>query len=279
MEINPVKIILREGVQDALDHFTACFDIRIAFFNTNYDELKVGLSKPACEFCKLLRSKLKLEQKCLKDDARNLEKASRSGKMVVYRCHAGLTEAIKPVNIDGEMIGFVMMGQFRDTGMISPELHRKWEMKFPEDPAFTDAFEKVPYFHPEKVRHICGMFEILVDNTIKNNYYRIEGELHLLKIRDYLRRRLDRPVSIGEVAAHLHCSESSLSHFIRKHTGISFKRMLIEMKLEAAEKILKESTRATVKSAAAAAGYYDPYYFSRIFRKYRGFPPSAVRKT
>jgi len=44
-----------------------------------------------------------------------------------------------------------------------------------------------------------------------------------------------------------------------------------------AEKLLAED-ELTVKEAAEACGYDDPFYFSRVFRRYFGTTPGKVRK-
>lgn len=54
----PMKYIFRKEVQDILDIFTDLFDIRIAFFSSQGQELKVGKRRGLCKFCHLLRRQI-----------------------------------------------------------------------------------------------------------------------------------------------------------------------------------------------------------------------------
>jgi len=69
---------------------------------------------------------------------------------------------------------------------------------------------------------------------------------------------------------------SSLSHLFKKVLGKSFKQFQIEIKLERAEEYLRTIPGISVGEAANRVGYQDPLYFSRIFRKYKKVPPSAL---
>lgn len=268
---NSLKIILKEGLRKGLDDFCGSFDIRIAFFDAFGKEVKVGMDRKLCEFCNLLRGCPAYFECCRECDQKYFRQAVLAGKLTVYHCHAGLLEAIKPVVIEGCLIGFIMMGQFRDS---SNCLCTK---RFPaiSGERLTAAFNRVPYYHPDRVRHICGLFETLVDSSIRYNYYNIEGKLNLLRIKNYIRSHINHSISINEVAIHLNCCASTISHFVKRHFGRSFKELMIEMKLQEAEKLLADVPEIKIRDVAARIGYDDPYYFSRIFKKYRGQPPSA----
>ena len=45
-----------------------------------------------------------------------------------------------------------------------------------------------------------------------------------------------------------------------------------------AEKLLKAHPEMTIKEAADRSGFADAYYFSRLYRQYRGRTPGEFRK-
>lgn len=51
---------------------------------------------------------------------------------------------------------------------------------------------------------------------------------------------------------------------------------LLKRRLTAAKELLS-STDMSVMQVGEAVGFSDPYYFSRVFRKYQGLSPSAFR--
>ncbi len=55
------------------------------------------------------------------------------------------------------------------------------------------------------------------------------------------------------------------------------KQSFLSFKLAHADVLLKTQSEMTIKQIAEAVGYDDPLYFSRLYKKYRGITPSAIR--
>jgi AraC-like DNA-binding protein len=271
------QIIFSQYLQEVLDHFAACFGIRIAFFNIHGEELRVGMRQGTCGFCKLVRGQLGLLEKCLAGDRDQMKQAVKTGKSVSYHCHAGLREIIKPVYLDKLLIGYVMMGQFRDREMPSAEIAEQWLRQHHQASALRDAFQKTPYYDTQKLEHIIGIFEALVDSTVDKQSYKLEDEEPMFKLKNYLFRHIDRNVPLEEAATYLNWSKSKLTHTIKNKTGHAFKQMQIQMKLSYAEELIF-SRGMTIAEAAHATGFSDPCYFSRIYKKYRGVSPAEFKK-
>jgi AraC-like DNA-binding protein len=50
------------------------------------------------------------------------------------------------------------------------------------------------------------------------------------------------------------------------------------MKLDMADELFQARPEITVREAAYATGFEDPYYFSRLYAKHRGHPPRETRR-
>ena len=273
----PLHLVFDDRVQKLFDHFCSLLGIRIAFFNTAFEEVVVGLGKPSCRYCRLLRTRMGLESRCRAQDRSKLEEATRTGALVSYRCHGGLNEAIVPVSLSGRHVGFAMIGQFRS----APRMPKAYARRFRRDVADTReleaAFEAVPHFPPKKVADILGMFEVLVTSIVTQGLVAPERDDALQRILAVMHDRPDAPLSLSEAARLAGRSASSVSHLFTERTGTSFKRTQVEARVAAAERMLKTERNVTVKEVAYRLGYDDPLYFSRIYKKYRGIPPSAAR--
>jgi AraC-like DNA-binding protein len=273
----PLHLVFDDRVQKLFDHFCSLLSIRIAFFNTTLREVVVGLGKPSCRYCRLLRQRMGLDARCREQDRVRLTDAARTGKLVSYRCHGGLDEAIVPVSLAGRHIGYAMIGQFRSSHAIPSRYARSWRRDFADSPELESAFEAVPYFPRAKVADILGMFEVLVTSIVAQGLVAPKSDDALQRILAVLHDRPDEPLTLSEAARLAGRSASSVSHLFTERTGRSFKRTQVEARIAAAERMLRGEPGVSVKEVAYRLGYDDPLYFSRIFRKYRGVPPSAVR--
>lgn len=79
--------------------------------------------------------------------------------------------------------------------------------------------------------------------------------------------------NLPEFARQHGLSWSALRQALRRRTGLSPQRLLRSARLALAAQRLGEGAR--VAEAAAAAGFADPFHFSRVFRRAYGVPPRA----
>lgn len=92
----------------------------------------------------------------------------------------------------------------------------------------------------------------------------------------YLVENLASPITLIDLADHVGMSRSRFAeHFKRVH-GVSPIDMLIKVRLERARALLEDSPLA-IKEVARSAGFQSAAYFSRMFRKRYGHPPTSVR--
>ncbi len=82
---------------------------------------------------------------------------------------------------------------------------------------------------------------------------------------------------LGELAAGAGMSVTHYCGHFRELTGFAPVDYLIRLRVKQACQLL-DTTALTVTAVAAAAGYEDPYYFTRCFRRVMGCSPRAYRR-
>ena len=97
------------------------------------------------------------------------------------------------------------------------------------------------------------------------------------KSLSYLNRHYSEPLRLETLAGMEYLSVSRYSALFRKVTGRSPQQYLIDLRLRNAQELLK-STDLSISEVARSVGYEDALYFSRIFRRHTGAPPSDHRR-
>lgn len=274
----PLKYVFQEKAQEILDVFTELFSIRIAFFTAEGHELKVGKSKPLCKYCQLLRDRLDYDDVCLSLDNRMRQAAVHAGQSVSYTCHGGMTESVTPVIMDEVLIGFLMIGQFRTSpGPVPSVISRKWKKQIGNS-ELHQAFEVTPCYPKKQTEQILKLFNILVDFILYRHMIELYGSHSIQPLMNFLQTHMEENLILSEGAEILMQSKSSLAHKFKKVTGKSFKRYQIDLKLNKADEYFSKHPEMTIREVAARLGYDDPYYFSRLYKKYRGHSPLKTKK-
>jgi AraC-like DNA-binding protein len=92
----------------------------------------------------------------------------------------------------------------------------------------------------------------------------------------YMVAHLDQPMQVATLAA---LANVSLSHFFalfKQHTGCAPMDYFTRLRMRHACRLLGPGM-VSVKEVAAALGYEDPFYFSRVFKSVNNVAPSKYR--
>lgn len=95
----------------------------------------------------------------------------------------------------------------------------------------------------------------------------------------YLQETYRHAYSLERLAESFGCKPGYLLRLYRKVTGRTPTQDVIRLRIEKARRLLLGHPHLEVKQVAAAVGYDDALYFSRLFKKETGLNPSAFRET
>jgi YesN/AraC family two-component response regulator len=102
--------------------------------------------------------------------------------------------------------------------------------------------------------------------------------MHKLAIMNYLQENFKNPdFSLESFAATFNVSTTFLTKFIKQETGLSFAKVVGQLKLDYI-KLELTTTDRPIKQIIFDVGYYDVSNFTRKFRKLTGLTPGNYRK-
>lgn len=100
------------------------------------------------------------------------------------------------------------------------------------------------------------------------------ADRRVLRIIDYIRRHLDEPIRLEELAGEVGLSPSRLRHLFVEQTGVSIKAFVLWERLNRALSLGFSGESWT--EAAHAANFADLAHFTRTCRKMFGLAPSGA---
>lgn len=168
-----------------------------------------------------------------------------------------------------ELCGFIS-GQLHWVGLHEDIVHRFGDLfrEFIRNDAFSDS---VCAAEAQKI--LLSLARLALSDSP------LQDGSQLFQIsKEYMHRNFSSEITADQLAAMENLSQSRYRAAFRKATGLSPSEYLMGLRIRNACTLL-EQTDLSVQEVAAASGYSDPFYFSRIFRKNMGLAPSEYRTT
>lgn len=244
-------------------------------------------------YCMYVKSSRLLYDRCLAMKKKIAEKSIRTGTVFYGVCHAGVGEYIVPVKCRDNLVGVIDVGVFQSGERIeSRAIDRLCRSSGLDARQARDRYVRslaVAKPDLETVAGILGIAAAYLGNTClnlasshgglklgKKRYHSREDEI-LAHALEYLGENYQEPATVAEIARLCHCSESHLSHVFKRRIGVNIKGYLNKLRVEQAKQRLTDS-EAGIVEIALDAGFADPNYFSRVFTRLIGIPPSEYRR-
>lgn len=111
------------------------------------------------------------------------------------------------------------------------------------------------------------------ERTLKSDYLDTEMELAL----EYFNTNYNKELNVEDYAASRGMSVSWFIRTFKQYAGTTPMHYIVALRITNAQMLL-ETTNYNVTEIGNFVGYDNPLYFSRIFKKQKGFSPSEYRK-
>ena len=140
-----------------------------------------------------------------------------------------------------------------------------------------NRLEQVRQTTPNHFLLLQSVFLELLSALADTVYPAVEPERQLAKqVMDFLSVHYPSDIRISDLADQFHFSADYLSRLMRRHSGVSPKAYLQQLRLRQAMDLLHH-TDSPIEEIAAACGYRDPSAFFRAFKQATGESPARWR--
>jgi len=199
---------------------------------------------------------------------------------MVYKCHAGLVEAVIPLHENDKIIGYLMFGQIADTPD-KTDLYAKiplWRDGYGiDEKKLKHGIEQIAFKSDEDIRAAATIMEACTSFIIYKELIRPAGDRMLETIKTYVDTHLSQPLDADVLCRAFNIGRTHLYDIFRKQQGMGVSQYILRRRMHRAKQLLK-TTELSIPEIADAVGFADYNYFSRVFKKTYSKSPKSYRK-
>ena len=141
---------------------------------------------------------------------------------------------------------------------------------------YHDIFERVKLQRPGYQLRLGASIMMLIADIIgytRQSVQHNHTEKFVEKAKFLFAENLSGNIEIEEIADKLGISTSHLANIFKSYTGMTPYQYYLHMKINKAKELL-QTGELSVKEIAYELSFESQYYFSRLFKKKTGYPPS-----
>ncbi len=231
-------------------------------------------------FCRELRKDKRALAMCNECDYNACMMAKKSKQRYIYKCYAGLTEAVAPIIVDEKIAGYIMLGQILQVEN-QDEAWKKIEPYIKSfDLNYTQIknlyFKKRNYSYDKivsisKIMEACAAYLLLYKKIIFND------DTVARKVDEYIQKNIFKELNVDKICSDLSISRVKLYNVCERTYGMGIAEYIRKIRVDASQKLLIK-TDFKIGEIADKCGFYDYNYFTKVFKKYVGLTPRDYRK-
>lgn len=263
-----------------LQDFYTLTRIRITVFSDTFQEL-IAYPEELTYFCQLLRRNPAACEACIRSDREACKTAAKRSSTYIYRCHAGLTEAITPIYMGNIPVGYLFFGQVFS--------YPDYETGFAQILAHCKSYQA----DTGKLKEACLMQPIITDDFIHSathimqavaSYLCMERMVSLkqkdlpLQVDEYINSHFTEAINVPSLCEHFHIGKTRLYEIGRQNYGTGIAEHIRKLRIDRARQLLTEQPQLNISDVAGLCGFSDYNYFITTFKRLTGLSPKRYRE-
>lgn len=261
------------GLHKVMQDFYTLTKIRIVIFDAEFKEL-LAYPHDRENFCHMLRQSPKGEADCFASDKGGCLKCAKSKELVIYKCHAGLTEAVVPILDNGGVLAYVMFGQIipRET---SEETKKEIKKRNTE---LAHSVDSIPIKSQRELNAAATVLQAITAYVMTNRWVVPSKSEFIREIDRYIEEHLATNITVDDICAAFRIGRTKIYELSVDYLGCGLAAYIRKQRIAHAQRMLTE-TDMPVTAIAFAVGFADYNHFSRVFKKITGVSARVYRKS
>lgn len=276
-----ISVFDLDKLRGLLKDFYQISRIRITVFDEDLNEL-CSYPESIATFCKIIRSCETGRYACAQCDKAACDRAAKERKTQIYRCHAGLTEAVTPLIVHDVLVGYLLFGHV----FSYPDYESGWTeiqrccRSLPLDlEELRAACMERPRIEPEYVRSATQILLAVASYLVMERMATLQTDHLAARIDEYLSLHFTERLKAPDLCQHFRIGKTQLYQLSRQLYGCGISEHIRDLRIKMARELLTERPDLSLSDIAVQCGYHDYNYFINVFTQVVGISPGAFRRT
>ncbi len=265
-------------LSELMEDFYTLTGIRPVLFDANGSEL---LSYPLERqpFCACMRENPTARRLCTESDREAFRICKKSKTLYIYKCHAGLVEAVVPMMEGDRLIGYMMFGQItdnKDRVAFCEEMASVCE-RYQIETDLSEEIRRIRYKSEKQIRAASKIMEACTEYVRLREIVRPTGREMIDRITHFVETHIREELSVERICSEFGISRTRLYETIHPYIKGGIAAFIRQKRLHHAKHLL-QTTKLSITEIADACGFADYNYFLRLFKKEYGISCGKMRQ-
>lgn len=270
-----IKLDIEQLTQILTDFYTLSH-VRTVIYDNSFSRV-AAYPEHNSDFCTLMKQNP--ESKCL---CRHSEKiackiCSEKNSLYIYKCHAGLIEAVAPIKMNDMILGYIMFGQILHNDTNGDAIISYASQFIKGEEILKKAFDKIKVRSDNQITAIASIMQACTSYLWISGLIKIDQKKHIYLLNDYIDQNISSNLSVDVLCSVLNVSRIKLYEIAHEYYGMSIGKYIRQKRISLAAKMLTENN-SSVRVAAESVGFDDYNYFSKVFKRETGYMPTEYKK-
>ena len=253
--------------------------MRITVYDDLYEEI-TAYPRRVAPICRFIRANPQADAACRACDADACLRAKEQRTAFVYRCHAGLTEAIAPVTLDGEVIAYLSFGHqfsYPDREAGRREIQSRCRRFGLDRDALDALIAQLPAVGEAYILSGARIMEAVASYLCMERMVTLKAQTFRRELDRYITEHFTEGLSVDDLCRRFAVSRTALYEFAKRNYGVGIAQHIRDMRVQYARELLSSRPDLSIGQVAEACGYKDYNYFIAVFSRETGMPPRRYR--
>lgn len=274
-----ISVFSEKRLRELLMDFFTITGIRITVFDDGMREL-MSYPDRVAPYCAVIRESTEGLAACMRCDRQACETAAEKKATHIYRCHAGLAEAVTPLFADSRLTGYLLMGHVfpyadHDEGLKEIERHTA-ALPVDSERLREAVLQAVP-MREEYVRSAAHILHAVALFLIMERMAALKEDLLEARLDAYISDHYTEPLNAARLAGAMNIGKTQLYALTKKMYSQGTAARIRELRMKKAKSLLREQRDLPLAEVAWQCGYQDYNYFFTVFRREVGCTPREWR--